>query len=105
MATNAKYWEPRSPRVKVGRPSLKKSPAISPAEKRVRAIETRERERLSAEVESIVVDQLLFQASVKAIKARIGKSMKTDSREEARSLALERMAVEGTSPPVPSMGG
>jgi putative DNA primase/helicase len=85
----------------VGRPSLKKSPAISPAEKRVRAIESRERQRLSAEVESFEVDHVLGQASIRAIKSKIGKSVKAGNPEEARSLALELIAVEGSSPPVP----
>ncbi|HBJ35415.1 MAG TPA: hypothetical protein DDZ51_11820, partial [Planctomycetaceae bacterium] len=83
----------------VGRPSLKKSPAISPAEKRVRAIESRERQRLSAEVESFEVDHVLGQASIKAIKSKIVKSVKAGNPEEARSLALDLIAVEGSSPP------
>lgn len=85
----------------VGRPSLKKSPSISPAEKRVRAIESRERKRLSAEVESFEVDRVLGQASIKAIKSKISKSVKAGNQEEARSLALELIAVEGSLPPVP----
>jgi hypothetical protein len=85
----------------VGRPSLKKSPAIGHAERRVRAIEARERERLSTEVESFEVDQVLAEVSVKTIKSDIAKAIKAGDLDDARRLAMELKMAEELSPPIP----
>ncbi len=85
----------------VGRPSLKKSPAIGQAETRIRAIEARERERLAEDVENHEVDVILSESSVKEIKRSIEKATKAGDIDEARRLALEIKAIQGAAPPVP----
>lgn len=85
----------------VGRPSLRKSPAISHAEKRIRALEARERERVADDVEAFNVDTMIWEADIKAAKKAIEKAVNTDNREEARRLALEIQAMEEASPPTP----
>jgi hypothetical protein len=85
----------------VGRPSLKKSPAIGHAEKRIRAIEARERERLADEIEQFQVEAVLAEASVKSMKAGIAKAMKAGDMDEARRLALELRVIEESVAPVP----
>lgn len=85
----------------VGRPSLKKSPAIATAEKRVRAIEARDAARLADALQSIGTDELLAEARVKSIKARIDKAMKTGDEATARTLAQEIAEIETQAPPIP----
>jgi putative DNA primase/helicase len=85
----------------VGRPSLKKSPAIGHAEKRIRAIEARERERMASELEQFRVDELLAEAAVKSIRQDIARAYKSGDEGEARRLALELKTLEEAAPPVP----
>lgn len=85
----------------VGRPSLKKSPAIGHAENRIRAIEARERERMAGEIERFQVDAVLAEASVKAMKSEIAKAVKVGDTDDARRLALELKALEEAVAPVP----
>ncbi len=85
----------------VGRPSLKKSPAIQTAEKRIRAIEARERERLAPEIESAGVDAMLAEAKKKALKASIANALKADDELEARRLAESMREIEEDGPPIP----
>ena len=84
----------------VGRPSLKKSPAIAEAEKRIRAIEAREREKVAKELESFGVDVMIAESRVKAIKARIDKAMKSGDEAAARVLAQEIKKIEESEPPI-----
>lgn len=85
----------------VGRPSLKKSPAIATAEKRVRAIEARDAERLAEVMQSAGVDGLLAEARIKATKCRIDKAMKTGDEATARTLAQEIAEIEAQESPIP----
>jgi hypothetical protein len=85
----------------VGRPSLKKTPAISHAEKRIRAIEARERERLGELIVNHDVDVILSESNLKAIKRKIDAAVKTGDVDEARRLALEIKAIQDATPPVP----
>lgn len=85
----------------VGRPALKKSPAIAHAEKRIRAIESQESERLADEVKLFNANQVLAEISAKAIKVKIDKAVKNGMTNEALQLALELKAKEGAAPPIP----
>ncbi len=85
----------------VGRPSLKKSPAISTAEKRVRAIEARDRERLASDIDAAGIDGLLAESRIKQMKSDIAKALKQGDEIEARRLAEEVQATESESAPVP----
>ena len=85
----------------VGRPSLKKSPAIQTAEKRIRAIEARDRERLAPDILSSDVDAMLSEAKIKALKVDIGKAIKADNEPEARRLAESIREIEEDCPPIP----
>ncbi len=84
----------------VGRPSLKKTPAISEAEKRIRAIEKREREKVAKELESFGVDALIAESKVKAIKKNIDAAMKSKDEAKARVLAQEIKEIEESTPPI-----
>lgn len=85
----------------VGRPSLKKSPAIQTAEKRIRAIEARDRERLAPDILSSDVDGMLSEAKIKSLKVDIGKAIKADNEPEARRLAESIREIEEDCPPIP----
>jgi len=85
----------------VGRPSLKKSPAIQTAEKRIRAIEARERERLAPDILSSGIDAMLTEAKIKALKASIAKALQADDEPEARRLAESMLELEEDGPPIP----
>ena len=85
----------------VGRPSLKKSPAIATAETRIRAIEARERERLAPDILSSDVDAMLSEAKIKSLKVDIGKAIKADNEPEARRLAESIREIEEDCPPIP----
>ncbi len=84
----------------VGRPSLKKSPAIAEAEKRIRAIESREREKVAKELESFGVDALIAESKVKAIKGKIEKAMKSNDEAGARVHAQEIKEIEESVAPI-----
>lgn len=85
----------------VGRPSLKKSPAIAQAEKRIRAIEAREAERLAAVLQSAGVDALLAESRIKATKGKIDKAMKSGDEASARELAQRIADIEAQERPIP----
>jgi Protein of unknown function (DUF3987) len=85
----------------VGRPSLKKSPAIATAEKRIRAIEARDVERLAKDIESARIDELLAESRIKQMKSDISKALKQGEEIEARRLAEVIQEMENESPPVP----
>jgi hypothetical protein len=85
----------------IGRPSMKKSPAIGHAEKRIRAIEARERERLAEEVKGFKVDQVLAESKSKSLKSKIEKALKSGDEDQARELAFELTEVEQSKPPIP----
>jgi len=85
----------------VGRPSLKKSPAIGHAETRIRAIEARERERLAESVKDHDVDVILAESNMKAIKRRMDQAVKAFDEDEARRLALEIKEIQDAAQPVP----
>ncbi len=85
----------------VGRPSLKKSPAIQQAEKRIRAIEARERERLAEEIDSYKIEAVLAQSKTKANKSAIDSAMKKGDNDKARQLAEETVDLADEAAPVP----
>ncbi len=85
----------------VGRPSLKKSPAIATAEKRVRAIEARDKERLAEVLQSAGVDALLAESRVKATRGKIDKAMKSGDEATARKLVQEIADIEAKELPIP----
>ncbi len=85
----------------VGRPSLKKSPGIQTAEKRIRAIEARERERLEPSILSAAVDVMVAEAKIKALKQDFDKAIKVGNEPEARRLAESMKELEETGPPIP----
>jgi hypothetical protein len=85
----------------VGRPSLKKSPAIATAEARIRGIEVREKERMSEDILSSGIDSLLAESRIKARKADIAKAMKQGDEIEARKIAEEVHNLSEEGPPVP----
>jgi hypothetical protein len=80
---------------------MKKSPAIATAEKRIRAIEARERDRMAEAMQSAGVDGLLAEARIKAAKGRIDKAIKTGDEATARELAQEIADIEAQEPPIP----
>lgn len=84
----------------VGRPSMKKTPAIAEAEKRIRAIEARERDSVAKELESFEIDALVAESRVKAIKAKIDKAMKAGDEATARKLAQDIREIEELAPPI-----
>lgn len=85
----------------VGRPSLKKSPAIAHAESRVRAIEARERERLAGEVDAFRLDAVIAEASARSVKQSIAKAVKKGDQAEARRLAMELQEQQEATEPKP----
>lgn len=87
----------------IGRPSLKKSPAIGQAESRIRAIEARERERLASDIEQFNINVLIADAMAKKIRKQIGDALDDDDDDqtEARRLALELKKMEEAVPPIP----
>ncbi len=85
----------------VGRPSLKKSPAIQTAEKRIRALESRERDRMAADIERSKIDSLIAESRIKSMKADITKSIKRGDEVEARRLAMEIQQLENDVSPLP----
>lgn len=85
----------------VGRPSLKKSPSIAHAEKRVRALETRERERLAEEIHQYQVGAILCDAKAKAAKQAIEKALKAGDQTLAEELAQELLQAGEAGSPVP----
>jgi len=84
----------------VGRPSLKKSPAIAEAEKRIRAIEAREHEKVAKELGSFSVDKLIDELRVKAIKKEIDSLMKSGDEATARVRAQEIKEIEESVAPI-----
>lgn len=84
----------------VGRPSMKKTPAIAEAEKRIRAIEAREREKIEKELESFGIDALIAESRVKAIKRKIDNAMKSGDEAAARELAQDIKEIEESAPPI-----
>ena len=85
----------------VGRPSLKKSPGIQTAEKRIRAIEARERERLEPSILSAAVDVMVAEAKIKDLKNSIAKAIHEGNEPEARRLAESIKELVETGPPIP----
>jgi hypothetical protein len=81
----------------VGRPSLKKSPAIAEADKRIRAIEAHEREKVAKELESFGVNVLIAESKMKAIKDKMNRAMKSGDEATARVSAQEIKEIEESS--------
>ena len=84
----------------VGRPSLKKSPAIAEADKRIRAIEARELEKVAKELESFGVNVLIAESKMKAIKAKMDRAMKSGDEATARVSAQEIKEIEESVAPI-----
>jgi len=84
----------------VGRPSLKKSPAIAEAEKRIRAIEAREHEKVALELESFSVDKLIAESRVKTIKKKFDDLMKSGDEASARTQIQQMKEIEEAVPPI-----
>lgn len=84
----------------VGRPSLKKSPAIATAEKRVRGVELRDAERMADVIEAAAVRDLVVEAEVKALKSKLLLAAKKDNVPNANELAEQIHSLESESPPI-----
>jgi len=84
----------------VGRPSLKKSPAIAEADKRIRAIEAHEREKVAKELESFGVNVLIAESKMKAIKDKMNRAMKSGDEATARVSAQEIKEIEEAVAPI-----
>lgn len=85
----------------VGRPSLKKSPAIQTAEKRIRAIEARDRQRLAEDIGNYEIEAVLAQSKIKTNRSAIDAAMKKGDSEKARQLAEETADLADKPAPVP----
>ncbi len=71
----------------VGRPSLKKTPAIKTAETRVRGIEAREKERKADTLHAAAIDRRIDDARSKSIQKDLDKAAKAGDRVEMERLA------------------
>lgn len=85
----------------VGRPALKKSQAIQTAEGEIRAIETRERERLAPAIQNAGIDALMAEWRIKGLKAGITRALRDGDDTGARGLAETLRTIEERRPPVP----
>ncbi|MFN6161502.1 MAG: YfjI family protein [Planctomycetota bacterium] len=73
----------------IGRPSLKKSPAIATAEKRLRAIEARDADRMADALREAEVETRIARAQKKQAEKDLEKAAKDGDREAMRRLAEE----------------
>jgi hypothetical protein len=84
----------------VGRPSLKKTPAIKTAEVRVRGIEAREHERLAEPLRAAALDRRIADSRKKATQKELDKAAGQGDRVELERLAEELEAIENQVYPV-----
>lgn len=85
----------------IGRPSLKKSPAIQTAEKRIREIEALDRERLADDIRKASAEAMVNDELVKVLRNKMSKSLKADDVDTARHIACEIQAMDESVAPVP----
>jgi hypothetical protein len=73
----------------IGRPSLKKSPAIATAEKRLRAIEARDADRMADAIRDAEIESRIAKAQKKQAEKDLEKAAKDGDRDAMRRLAEE----------------
>ena len=73
----------------IGRPSLKKSPAIATAEKRLRAIEARDADRMADTLRDAEIESRIAKAEKKQAEKHLEKAAKDGDREAMRRVAEE----------------
>ena len=80
----------------IGRPSLKKTPAIRTAEMRVRGIEARDAELKAEELKAAALDRRMNDADRKATQSKLEGAARSGDRDDMQRLAwsLEMLAAE-----------
>jgi len=84
----------------IGRPSLKKSPAIASAEKRLRAIEARDADRMADALREAEVETRIARAQKRQAEKDLEKAAKDGDREAMRRLAEEIERLDEQEHPV-----
>lgn len=78
----------------VGRPSLKKSPSIRTAEKRVRGVEARDKETNAEALKAAAMDRRIAESQKRAIQKDLNKAAEQGDRAEMERLAADLEAIE-----------
>lgn len=84
----------------IGRPSLKKSPAISPAERELRHIEDRDAELRADAINEAAIQMRINEAERKAQQKNLDKAASASNHEDMQRAATAIQALEGHEMPV-----